>query len=73
MTILFWGIYAVDRDLIYPEILEKVIPSYQNHLVHTLPLIGAVLDSYVTKHYYHKSLAKGITGTVVFLLTYLVW
>ncbi len=70
---MFWGIYAIDRDLIYPKINEKVIPSYQNHLVHTLPLFSALLDSFLTEHKYNKSYWKGISGTALFLSIYLGW
>lgn len=70
---MFWSIYAVDRNLIYSKLNEKVIPSYQNHLVHTLPLFSAVLDSFVTKHTYNESYWKGISGTALFLSTYLSW
>ncbi len=62
-----------DRNLIYPEKLEKAIPNYQNHLIHTLPLVGAFFDSVVTKHNYSKAFLKGVFITVAFLLTYLVW
>lgn len=73
VSILFWGVYAVDRNLIYPKVIELAIPSYQNHLVHTLPLFGALLDSAVTHHHYNKSFFKGVLGTVLFMLAYLIW
>lgn len=73
VTVLFWGVYFVHRDLMYPQILEKFIPRYQNHLVHTLPLIGAILDSFLIRHKYKESFVKGVGATVLFLLSYLIW
>lgn len=73
VTILFWGVYAVDRNLIYPPGVELAIPSYQNHLVHTLPLIGAMLDSMLTRHKYSKKFFQGVIGSVLFFLGYIIW
>jgi len=30
---MFWMIYAVDRELVYPKILDKIIPSWLNHVM----------------------------------------
>ena len=29
----FWGIYAVDRELVYPKALDKLIPPWLNHIM----------------------------------------
>ena len=29
----FWGIYAVDRELVFPKALDKIIPSWMNHVM----------------------------------------
>ena len=95
VTATFWSLFAIDRNLIYPKLIESVVPRYQNHLVlknkfkidqiheekdnkftkkvHTLPLIGVLLDSIFTKHSYHKSFLKGVTPTVIFGLGYIIW
>ena len=41
--------------------------------VHTLPLIGAFLESFLTRHKYNKSFLYGVAGTVLFLVAYLIW
>ena len=41
--------------------------------VHTLPLIGAFLESFLTRHKYNKSFIYGVAGTVLFLVAYLIW
>jgi hypothetical protein len=73
VTCLFWGVYLVDRNLMYPPIMDTVIPSYQNHLVHTLPMIGVVLDNFLTRHYYQNSFARGVSTTLIFSFGYLIW
>ncbi|XP_075988233.1 androgen-dependent TFPI-regulating protein-like [Anticarsia gemmatalis] len=38
---VFWGLYIIDRALIFPEFLDEVIPPISNHVIHTfiLPVI----------------------------------
>lgn len=55
----FWGLYAVDRDLIYSKKHEQVIPPLQNHLLHTLPIFTALFDNYFNRHVYNKSFIRG--------------
>ena len=31
----FWGLYAVDRELVYPTALDKIVPHWVNHALHT--------------------------------------
>ena len=33
VSVSFWGIYAIDRELIYPEVLDAIIPSVVNHIL----------------------------------------
>lgn len=33
VVLSFWGIYAVDRELVYPKELDKIIPAWLNHIM----------------------------------------
>jgi hypothetical protein len=33
VVLTFWGIYAVDRELVYPKALDKLIPPWLNHIM----------------------------------------
>lgn len=33
VVLTFWGIYAVDRELIFPRVLDKIIPASHNHIL----------------------------------------
>ncbi|KYQ90289.1 hypothetical protein DLAC_11750 [Tieghemostelium lacteum] len=50
---MFWSIYFVDRELIYPKYLDAIFPSYINHIQHTLPGIFAILELILVNHQYH--------------------
>lgn len=30
MVVLFWGVYAVDRELVFPKMLDSFYPQYLN-------------------------------------------
>jgi len=33
VVLTFWGIYAVDRELVFPKALDGIIPSWLNHVM----------------------------------------
>ncbi len=37
VTIIFWGLFFINRELIWPKKLELLIPPWRNHVVHTMP------------------------------------
>ena len=55
VVLTFWGIYAVDRELVYPKHLDKIVPVWLNHIMvgmSTKPKSGAVnLHATCTKFY----------------------
>ena len=70
--IIFWSIWAVDRELIFPKVLDQYFPAILNHLMHTtvIPLqLGQLL---LVKHNF-PSRSKGFTITATLCLGYLVW
>ncbi|XP_041865955.1 androgen-dependent TFPI-regulating protein [Melanotaenia boesemani] len=72
VVVLFWTIFAYDRELVYPATIDTFFPPWINHAMHTfvLPiLLGEVL---VQPHTYpqtkHALAALGVVG-----LGYLSW
>ncbi|XP_005742530.1 androgen-dependent TFPI-regulating protein [Pundamilia nyererei] len=66
VVLLFWAIFAYDRELVYPATIDTFFPPWMNHAMHTfvLPiLLGEVL---VQPHVYpqtkHALTALGIVG-----------
>ncbi|KAI5712667.1 hypothetical protein M8J75_010314 [Diaphorina citri] len=35
----FWYVYHTNRELIYPKMIEKLVPAWYNHTIHTLPVL----------------------------------
>jgi hypothetical protein len=69
----FWALYFIDRDAIFPERLEKFVPPFRNHVMHTLPLITTLIESYLAKHAYPKSFLIGFLPTCLAAFAYLIW
>lgn len=57
----FWGIYSIDRELIFPARLEVIIPPWHNHLLHTTILPFILIDMYLINHSYSSN-GKSIMG-----------
>jgi hypothetical protein len=72
VTISFWSLFFIDRDLIYPVIIEKLIPSWYNHAVHTAVGLTPLLEAIV----HPPSPAKRRHAIPLYLalfVSYLVW
>ncbi|XP_077469197.1 androgen-dependent TFPI-regulating protein [Stigmatopora argus] len=72
VVLLFWTIFAYDRELVYPATLDAFLPPWINHAMHTcvLPLLlGEVL---VQPHAYPRTKNAVVTLGVVGV-GYLFW
>ncbi|XP_071530640.1 androgen-induced gene 1 protein-like [Panulirus ornatus] len=72
VSFIFWVLYAVDRELIFPASLDKWFPSWLNHIMHTLPAVGAFLELYMVCHNYQKGWNLYVPIIVAYFL-YLSW
>ncbi|KAF5291435.1 hypothetical protein FQR65_LT01746 [Abscondita terminalis] len=70
--ITFWGIYIVDRELVFPKALDAFFPTWLNHVMHTNIMIFILLQMYLSYHDYpsRKTCASIL---FVFLICYLIW
>ncbi|KAI8776401.1 androgen-induced gene 1 protein-like [Biomphalaria glabrata] len=72
VVVTFWVLYLVDRELVYPESLDKIIPPVINHILHTTVLPFILLDKYFIYHN-HPSQWRGLSGTIAVAGCYLIW
>ncbi|XP_045508174.1 androgen-dependent TFPI-regulating protein-like isoform X2 [Colias croceus] len=45
VTSMFWSVYAIDRELVFPTIYDEVVPWWFNHCVHTNIVVVLVLET----------------------------
>uniref|UniRef100_A0A6P4E0F6 Androgen-induced gene 1 protein-like n=1 Tax=Drosophila rhopaloa TaxID=1041015 RepID=A0A6P4E0F6_DRORH len=72
VSFTFWTLYVIDREAIYPGLLDLVYPSWLNHAMHTFVVVYALIELGITRHRYpHRS--RGFAGLAAFMVGYLVW
>ncbi|KAH8296001.1 hypothetical protein KR054_000341, partial [Drosophila jambulina] len=72
VSVTFWTLYAIDRDAIYPPILDLVFPNWLNHTMHSCVVVYALLELGLTRHRYPLR-RRAFVGLGVFMAAYLVW
>ncbi|KAM4691143.1 androgen-induced gene 1 protein-like [Rhinophrynus dorsalis] len=72
VVISFWSIYGYDRELVYPEALDKIIPQWLNHAMHTFVLPILLIELLACSHQY-PSRKKGLPILGAFCLSYMFW
>ncbi|XP_030383643.1 androgen-induced gene 1 protein isoform X3 [Scaptodrosophila lebanonensis] len=70
--VTFWTLYAIDRELVFPKVLDPVFPSWLNHVLHTNIMVFIVLELFTSYRAYPKR-SKGLTGLAIFMVSYLIW
>ncbi|CAL8275966.1 unnamed protein product [Boreogadus saida] len=68
----FWSIYAVDRELVYPKVIDAIIPHWLNHAMHTIIVPLVLVQMYIQNHAY-ASRIKGATVMLFSGLLYMSW
>ncbi|KAM4027201.1 androgen-dependent TFPI-regulating protein isoform 2-T2 [Anomaloglossus baeobatrachus] len=68
----FWALYSYDRQLVYPEGLDKVIPQWLNHAVHSAVFPIAVLEIVTSPHHYPPR-RKGLILLGICSISYISW
>lgn len=72
VVITFWGIYAVDRELVFPKALDAFIPPWLNHVMHTTVLPFLLVEKFLVYHDY-PSRSKGLLACIGFVGLYQLW
>ncbi|XP_010224436.1 PREDICTED: androgen-induced gene 1 protein-like [Tinamus guttatus] len=72
VAVMFWTLYAYNRELIYPEELDEVNPSWLNHTMHTTILPLLFVELIACPHKYPGKL-NGVIGVSIFGSSYLIW
>ncbi|XP_078062281.1 androgen-induced gene 1 protein-like isoform X2 [Mustelus asterias] len=72
VVVSFWVLYAYDRELVYPKILDQIIPRWLNHAMHSVVLLLLMLELIVVPHSWpsHKG---GVAVLITFCSSYLLW
>ncbi|XP_016079389.1 PREDICTED: androgen-induced gene 1 protein [Miniopterus natalensis] len=69
---VFWIIYAYDREMIYPKLLDNFIPGWLNHGMHTT-VLPFILIEMRTSHHAYPSRSSGLAAICTFSFGYILW
>ncbi len=72
VAVMFWSIYAIDRELIYPLALDKTIPFELNHLWHTTIVVCVLIELVVVFHRFPSNWTA-IIITFIYSFGYMIW
>ena len=72
VTVMYWAIYSVDRELISPSSLDCYYPCWLDHLFHSTGLPLQVLEALVVRHAYPPRRLGGALTSLLFLF-YVLW
>jgi hypothetical protein len=66
---MFWGLYMIDRELVFPSAMDVVLPSWTNHSTHTVIIVALVIEMRITRHRYSKR-SLGLATLALYLTVY---
>lgn len=72
VTISFWSLYAIDRELIFPVGIERWYPIWLNHSTHTIILPIVVIENYLVDHK-RREQNKALPLLSLVIVLYGVW
>ncbi|XP_076282378.1 androgen-induced gene 1 protein isoform X2 [Lasioglossum baleicum] len=72
VTIVFWSLMFIDRELVFPKVLDPYFPWWLNHLMHTMVFISTLIEMIMAPRQYPRRLV-GVGTVVIFGFGYLVW
>jgi len=61
---------ALDPESVTTAAVKKIQPEWNNHALHSLPFLFAVLDAVIVKHQYPSN-KKGLAVVFLFVIAYL--
>lgn len=69
---MFWGLYAADREMVYPKYLDEFIPITLNHYWHTTVIVATLIELFLVFHRFPSNMA-GICTTFAYSTAYIIW
>merc|ERR1719442_389427 len=70
--IVFWTLFFINRELIFPKILDDYFPAILNHCMHTTVIPFQLFQMMLIRHNF-PSRSTGFAITATLFLSYLAW
>ncbi|XP_062256461.1 androgen-dependent TFPI-regulating protein [Platichthys flesus] len=75
VVLLFWTIFAYDRELVYPATIDTFFPPWINHAMHTFVLPVLLGEVILQPHIYpqRKHALAALGGVGLAYLSWIIW
>ncbi|XP_072375764.1 androgen-dependent TFPI-regulating protein-like [Diabrotica undecimpunctata] len=73
VTSLFWGLYHIDNEYIYPQVCQNFFPSILNHSFHTVIFVFVVIEAIYVDHPWYDLKLSVVVYTIYFIAYHLVY
>ncbi|XP_023017506.2 androgen-dependent TFPI-regulating protein isoform X1 [Leptinotarsa decemlineata] len=70
VSTFFWGIWHIDRELIFPKAVDEFFPSWLNHMLHTFTLVPMVIELLLPKKYNFVQFRQAAPILIIYSLVY---
>ena len=71
VIVTFWALFFIDRELVYPVALDKVLPFWSTHVFHSL--IAITLLEVIVDHHEYPKRSFGLSICFSFGIVYIFW
>ncbi|XP_061692791.1 androgen-dependent TFPI-regulating protein isoform X1 [Syngnathoides biaculeatus] len=72
VVVLFWTIFAYDRELVYPATIDAFLPPWTNHAMHTF-VLPLVLGEFLVQYHAYPQTKCALATLGLVGLGYLFW
>lgn len=72
VAILFWSMYAMDRESVFPDKVDHFFPFWLNQILHTNIAIFIIIEMIILHRQYPER-KKSLIGLAIFMFSYLAW
>ena len=73
VTLMFWILYSIDREMIFPKFYDDIYPWWMNHSLHTYCSIIVLADCLIVSNPVTQHLKWERLGLVTFAISYIGW
>lgn len=72
VSVIFWSVYAFNRDMILPAKYFEIFPWWLNQIVHTNVLVWMIVEHFFTR-YQSQNTKLEVASLALWSLSYLTW
>jgi hypothetical protein len=71
VSVLFWILYTVNRELVFPKVFDVVLPLWMTLAIHTVPTVWILIEL-IAVHHQNVRVKVGLSSVLVMGTAYIV-